>query len=334
MQIQKFLLVPFVFCAAALSAQTLLNDSFTSAPSGTFGTGNNSSGTSGIGVQNPPSSVEWFSNTFVPFGSTTTINYINGSGISFDDSSTQSVTAYFESAGNYASLNVGNTLTLSFNFTISSPSNDSTGLRFGIFNSGSTSNVKNQLTRNTSTTLSAGNAGSPTGYSGYYVGFDAGANSGTFETGVSTLYSRAVSSNTSFIATVGNDSALGNPATNTTPGLGADNYQATLTLDYASAGTMNVSFGLTDLTTSTALAAYDDTAAATIGSGTPAITSLTTSFDGLSIGELGGQGGPMTISNVTVSESEIPEPSAYAAILGVATLGFVAIRGRRQRAQA
>jgi len=42
----------------------------------------------------------------------------------------------------------------------------------------------------------------------------------------------------------------------------------------------------------------------------------------------------MTISNVTVSESEIPEPSAYAAILGVATLGFVAIRGRRQRAQA
>ena len=332
MNIQKYLLLSVVFGAAsALSADTiLLDDSFTSGTTGYIGKASAvNQGTPG--VQNPPSSAFWYGNnsTFTPPANPgiSPILYTQGSGITIPNASGtgQSVTAFFESPGNYQTLGVGDKLTMSINFTLGSTSTTSTGIRFQLFNSASTGTFNNQLTVNTGNSRVPPNAQNTNTllYSGYLVGFAAGT---PFSGGIDTICNRQSGDTVNLIASAPASGALGS-AMGPSPGLGTtDTYQAKLTLLYTGSA-MNAGFSLFDVTTpATDLSAY------TLNVTDTGISprNLITSFDGLTIGETSGENTPMTISNVTVSTTTIPEPSAYAAILGLATLGFAGIRNRRQ----
>jgi hypothetical protein len=331
--IHKCLLLSVVFGAAsALSADTLLlDDSFTSGTTGYIGrSGAGNQGTPGI--QNPPSSAVWFGNnsTFAPPASPgiSPIQYIQGSGITIPNAGNtgQSVTAFFESPGSYQTLGVGDKLTMSINFTLGSTSITPTGIRFQLFNSASTGTFNNQLTVNTGNSRTLPNAQNTNTllYSGYFVGFAAGTpGSG----GIDTIYNRQSGDTANLIVSAPASGALGT-AIGPSPGLGTtDTYQAKLTLLYTGSA-MNAGFSLFDVTTpATDLSAY--TLNVTDTGTSP--RALVTSFDGLTIGEISNENTPMTISNVTVSTTTIPEPSAYAAILGLAALGFAGIRSRRQR---
>jgi hypothetical protein len=323
MKIQTLLLLPIIlFGAHALPAQVLLNDNFTSGTTGTFLT----AGNPGIGVQNAPASAEWFSHgSFVSNG---IVTYTNGVGITdFGVSAGNGVSAYFKSLGNYATLSVGQTLTLSVNFNFSAataqPADLASQFRMGLFNSGSTGSVSRQATADTGNVTSTTSVFSPTNYSGYYAEFNPNDAGGGIDNS-SVLYYRPVGGSTNWIGTNAYLTQVGPNQTNAASlaGWATDNYQAVLTMDYTSATTMTNSFDIFDLSTG------DSEVGGYAITGTT--TNLVTSFDGLTLG--GGNGGvgsdPITFTNVDVSI--IPEPSAYAAIFGVAALGFAAYRRRRQ----
>jgi hypothetical protein len=343
MNIQKCLLLSVVFGAvSALSAQsttTLLDDTFTSG-TGTGATGYlgksgaNNAGTPG--VQDPDSgpttsTAFWYGNnstyssTGTPPQGTDPESYNTGSGIALTNAATtQSVTANFENSGSYASLASGD-LTMSFDFKFTGatvPTFQATGIRFLLFNSGSTGSLDNQLTKNTAN--SGGTNANSANWTGYLAGFDAGAQAGT--TGIATLYNRANGGapSANYIATAPGLN-LGT-ASGPTAGMNlTDTYQAELTLHEVNSGEVNLAFSMEDLTTSTDLSPYDFNV-----NDTGATGAVATSFDGLTIGELSGENTPMLITNVSVFQA-IPEPSTYAAVLGLASLGLAGIRSRRQR---
>jgi hypothetical protein len=323
---KKYIIIPFVFAAAAaLPAQTLLDDTFTSGATGPFKTATATAYTPGIGTQNTPTSAEWFgigSNT-----TATTETYNNGVGIraplTSGTSVSQGAIASFEAPGSYATLAIGDTLTAAFNFQYSvAPKDASSGIRLDLYNSGSTGSLNQQVQGNQGTT--GGNFGGLTGLtvSGYSAQFDptsTGANTSA------TAYYRPLGAATSWVGSNGGSTQLDAGTTKNVGAVGTDLFTATMTLTYISATDMQV-----------ALDIFDDTKA--IDLGTLGLidqsTNIVNSFDmvGVSFGSVDQTGATATLSEVTISTiSAIPEPSTYAAILGVATLGLVAIRSRRQR---
>jgi hypothetical protein len=319
MKITPYLFIPmFIFGAAALPAQVLLDDNFTSGTSGVFQT----VGNAGIGVQNLPSSAEWFSQ-----GSSTVApnaTYINGTGIlNSGASASDAETAYFESPGNYATLSVGSTLTLTVDFNMMSalPPDSASAIRLGLFNSGATATNGHQTTVDTGTTTTTTSTYSPKNYTGYYAEF----NPMDHGTDVASLINyRPVGANTNWIGSNTGSTVIGGNAilAASLANWATDTYQAMLTLDYTSATTMAITFDIFDVSTG-------DTEVTNYLIKTTT-TSLVTAFDGLTIGGGDGTAGsePFTITGVNLTE--VPEPSAYAAILAAATLGFVACRRRRQ----
>jgi MYXO-CTERM domain-containing protein len=309
MMVQKYFLLSLgLLMASALSGQTnLLNDSFTSGTTGSIGkSGATNTGTPG--VQSPPASAFWFGNnsTFSPPATpgVSPITYTNGTGILINNAAatTQSVTAFFKSPGNYETLATGHILTLSFNFKLgSAPTYQGTGIRFELINSASTGTgaLNNQLVTNTANSRVVAGVTNTTLYSGYFVAFNAGA---TASAAIDSLYNRNNGNTANLIATLPN--LLGTD-TAVSPGLvTTDVYQAKLTLLNPGGGAMNVGFSLSDLTTpATNLSAYSFSVTDP-GSSHPIITS----FDGLTIGENSSENTPMTISNVNVTDA--PETAA------------------------
>ncbi|MGA3006409.1 MAG: chitobiase/beta-hexosaminidase C-terminal domain-containing protein, partial [Opitutaceae bacterium] len=292
MKIQKrfILSVGFLF-ASALSAQTtnLLNDSFNSAPSSPVTINSSGNSATVFGLQNLPSSARWF-----PNGATTAAGaaetYNNSTGLMEGISVTESATAYFEPSNSYQTLSIGDTLTLSFNFTTGgSLQNNATGFRFGLINSGSTSTT-NQLSKSSGNTIASGTTGSPTLYSGYYAAFDPAESSAS--TAV-TFYSRPASTNSNFIASTASFVNLGGINNIVSlPNSGTDNYKATLTVYYASSTSMVLSFSLTDTTTSTPVSGYTSSATA---------SAIVNQFDTITIGALSATASTMTLTNVNVT---------------------------------
>jgi len=327
MKIQKSLLLTLVLGAtSALSAQTtLLNDTFGSGTTGNFKTTGPTN--FGIGTQAPSASAEWFG-----IGSSTATNgaitYNNGVGIKSavsGASNSEGAMAYFEAPGSQVNLNVGDTITESMTFQYATaPSNVAFGLHMLLLNSNSTGTQNNQATTELGTTTGGSNSAgvAATNYSGFYVQFDPHATN----TGIDSIFSRPVGSVTSWVGSNTGSTALNTSVigTATTPVLGTDLYKAILTINYTNATTETLGFNILDLTTGgTDVGTYDISGATT--------SSLVTSFDTFAIGL--GTAGSVTISDANVTDSAIPEPSTYAAILGVATLGFVLVRSRRQRRQ-
>jgi hypothetical protein len=377
MQIQKSLLITLAFCGASmLSAQTWLDDSFTSGSSGTNGdyiasSGGRDAGTAG--VQSPPNSAVWWGNgstygggsTGTPVPGNNPIQYVPSSGIQFysglganggGSAASDSVTANFTAPDHPDSIAVGDTLDVSFTFTMTgSISDDLTGIRFALSNSGSTASTSNQMVKNTGNGLSAGSTGAPTSYSGYFVDFDPAA---TTNTGgpVVAIFNRAPSTaNTEYIASTstGKFNQLGySTASSTAPGLTAGtSYTATLAITNNGSGKNTLVFGVAPVGDTNPLDVLYSTTVTDTGvagsntgnglTGTSAIPTqsfanpIVDSFDTFTIGEHSGETADLLVSNVDISiaPAAIPEPSTYAAILGVATLGFVLVRSRRQRRQ-
>jgi sugar lactone lactonase YvrE len=320
MMVQKYFILPLgLFIASALFGQTdLLNDSFTSGTTGLIGK-SGATNTGIPGVQNPPASALWFGNnsTFTPPATpgTSAIAYTAGTGILIPNASTgQSVTAFFESPGSYQALAAGDTLTLSFNFTLGSTSTAPTGIRFHLINSASTGSFNNQLTLNTGNQRTLPNAQNINTliYSGYLVGFTAGG-AGS----VATIYNRQSNDTGNLIASAPAAGSLGS-APGPSPGLNTtDTYQATLTLLYTGSS-MKAGFHLTDITTpATDLSAYtlNDT-----DPGTPP-RPLITQFDGLVIGETSGENTPLTLTNVRVSLATPAATPTFSPVAGTYSSG-------------
>ncbi len=99
-------------------------------------------------------------------------------------------------------------------------------------------------------------------------------------------------------------------------------YHAVLTIDYVTGTTANVTYTISDPYT-----------------GVGALTSVSATATGLTVasaGEIGfrtglaSSGGTLSFDNISITTSTIPEPSAFAALGGVAALGCAAFRRRRQ----
>lgn len=329
LMLQKYFLLPVGFLiAAGLSAQTrvLLNDSFISGSTGYIGkSGANNSGTPGVQAPDsgPNSSAFWYGNGSTysyPTAGTNPILYANnqnGNGsLSLNPTSfnglTQSVTAYFESPGSYQSIDRGGTLKVSFDFNgFSKPSRigTSTGIRFLLFNSGSTDTVNNQLVKNSGD--SGGAYASFSNYSGYFVGFNPAA---ATHTALTAIYTRSTPGSANIITTnpapenkLGGNRGKG-------PGLtGSDTYRATLTLTYNdSGGNMTIEFGLTDVTNPSNNPALADYATVATDTGDP--NPIVTSFDGLTIGALGAVNTPLTITNVRITYTKPGPPLSPPAV--------------------
>jgi hypothetical protein len=333
MSIKNHFLLVLAFCTvSALSAQVnLLDDSFTSGPAGTTLFKSSSALNLGIGQENLPTSVTWIGNGVpsLPATGESYTNNGNGSGnISFPSlpTTSENVTAFYQPSDSYAVISgAGNSLTLQFDFTVSGTFTSNSAIRFGLFNSGSTGSLDNQITRETGGGVTAGNVGSPALFSGYYASFAPAATTST--AGVVAFYNRAPSnSNSTFISSTsaGTFNQLGYGTTPTTsPGLTTDPYQATLTLQNTVPGSqMTLTFGITDLNTggTSYSSSVIDTGAAGSNTGVPAVGTtpaiptqsyanpIVDAFDGLSIGTVSNQG-ILTVTNVTVSY--VPEPPVY-----------------------
>jgi hypothetical protein len=364
MQIQKSLLITLAFCGASmLSAQTWLDDSFTSGSAGT--TGLTYIGSSGLkdagtaGVQNPPSSAVWFGNnasysagtsgTSGASGGANPISYVPNSGIQFTSNAnngttngqSDSVTAFFTAPNAPQSIAIGDTLDVSVTFSLTGTINaDASGLKFAIYNSGSTGSTSNQITKNTGNGVTSGVFGSPALYSGYEVTFNPAAATNTAGPVVN-IFNRAPSTNNSeYLAstTAGKYNQLGyNTNLNSNVGLSASTtYTATLAITNNLGTSNSLQFFVDSGSDTNPLDALysstvSDTGAAGSNTANSFANSIVDSFDTFSFGEHSLETANILVSNVDIAV--IPEPSTYAAILGVATLGFVLVRSRRQRRQ-
>lgn len=210
------------------------------------------------------------------------------------------LTSTFETA----SLSVGQTITLSFDFTSTGVASAS-GIRFGLYNGGGTNLTGNMV-------------GSPPAFGSVFhndVGFSVFAPHQ--QTGAIQLHHRKANSETNANllggATAINESIVGasatlGAATNTT-----SVYTASLSLTRTGDGYD-----------------YSVSYAGTSFGGTTTLTP-TFSFDTIGILALNNAEQAFTIDNVTVTV--IPEPSAFAALAGLGVLGAATARRRRSSAR-
>lgn len=204
-----------------------------------------------------------------------------------------------------AALSVGQTISLSFDFT-STTAASASGIRFGLYNGGSTN-------------ITADIMGNPPAFGSVFhddVGFSAFAPHQ--QTGTIQLYNRTAN-------TTSNANLLGGATAINSPIVGAS-----ATLGTATNTTSVYSVGLALTRT---VAGYDylvSYAGTSFGGSTTLVP--TSSFDTIGILAIN-DSQTFTIDNVMVSVTSIPEPSTWAAISGLAALGAVAARRRRSAAR-
>ncbi len=219
---------------------------------------------------------------------------------------------YVTASGSPLTLNVGDTLTYTVTFSIDSPIGASaSGLRFGLFNSnGSRINADN---------LGQSNA-TYANYTGYSSAF--GSNSASSNSLTSSLWERS-NSNNSLINVSGafntapGTGSTGSTNTSTTPAMAADtNYTMKLTLNYVSAGNIQVSSLLTG--------------GALPGGGiSRSYTDATpyTSFDTVVLFSTSSMSTSMTFDSMNITV--VPEPSVAGLLLGAVGLFLIVRKSRR-----
>lgn len=199
-----------------------------------------------------------------------------------------------------ASLAVGQSIELSFEFRQSLTTTSGTGFRFGLFDSQGTRISANQ-------TGTGGTANAAFNDDRGYATFASLSSNTSHFTDIR----ERVTANDTFwtngaFATLGALAPRVTTAANTT-------YLASLLITYVDASTVSI----TSTINGVSMTRTDS-------------SSLLTTFDALSI-FTDGNSGTMSYKNVVVTTSGIPEPSASAALLGVAGLGLAICRRRPSR---
>jgi len=236
-------------------------------------------------------------------------------------STTNAALTYFKSAGQQYSMSIGETLTLTANFTMASGTSASSSrtFYFTLQNSGSTGLVNNQIGANLTSISTNSVFGSYTGYGLLTNPGPNNASAGQFDyrSGSNT---NIVGSTTPWVLfPTGTASSAIPSATFSLDSL--NNYKITYTITQVSATEMDFSYTLANTTTSTQL--FTASAAATGLSG----ANLVTSFDTIALGVTAAQTGSYKFLDVSLTSS-IPEPSTYALGAALAVVAYAAWRRR------
>lgn len=274
---------------------------------------------------------------WVPFG-TGTITYVQGTGgnngsIGVSSGSTRGLMAYFASSTAPVSLAVGDTLTVALTFRFNGSGAGANGdFRIGLLNSGGgATNIASASSRYAvATSNSLTSSSTARGYSGYIANTRA-ATTGSTDTlsfwertpGV-TGSQQIVGPTASDLAATTTFAQLGNYGGGSVGAVANSGtlYTLTFSASHASASQINLDYRVANATTDETIMSYSGSDSST----------LITSFDSLMV--FSTYNNQLTVTDMNVSVSSIPEPSTYAAFAGLAALGLVAYRRRRAAAPA
>ena len=245
---------------------------------------------------------------------------ITGGDLVTQAATTNAALVYFEAPGHQYTMSVGETLTLSANFTMASGTSVSSSRTFYLTlqNSNSTLSTNNQVTANLAGATANALFGNYTGYGLLTNPGPSGASAGQFDVRSGTNTNIAGSTTpwvlpSSLVAMTS--------ATFTTDS--THNYNISYTIKDVSSSEIDFTYTLTNLTTSTLLASYSGAATGLSGS------NYVTSFDTIALGVTSAQTGSFKITDLSLTSiTSIPEPSAYAVAAGILAMGFVAWRRR------
>jgi hypothetical protein len=247
----------------------------------------------------PPTSLEWYSTA----GAATLTAGVGSMTLVTGGTSGRHAMAYFTSLGSSASLDVGDTLTFSFNFSLTEVRDLSSGLRFGLFNT-------TDGTRYTADSQNAGNT---------HVGYAAMVNLAAASGSPASIRERSAAANnlitsTNSYTTMGNNGGVAYTFLANTIYTGVMSVNRTDT--NAASVTVSFSQGATPIFSFT----REDSAA------------IVSSFDSIAIaiGSASSVAGADSITVSNVSVTQIPEPSTYAAIFGFGALGLAVFLRRRR----
>lgn len=248
-----------------------------------------------------PSSTQWFTSA------TNDVANIDASSGTLVTKNGLTTLSYFTAAGSPVNLAAGESLKLTFSFSLGSVVDSVGNFRVGLFNSG---------TRLTADSFGNANAAFTGAYAGYLGVVNTGATANNmfrlYERGTSTSLISGSIGTSNYALTGSGGGAFKTFVANTT-------YTAELILSRTDATTMSLKQSYTgifsgDTVNSTATATVVDT------------SGITTSFDTLAL--YYNNTSSLTFDNVAIEYSAIPEPATFAALAGAAILGFVVVRRR------
>lgn len=234
---------------------------------------------------------------------TSQVTYTPDTSITQLSSGNRQLVGYFTPQGSAVSVAVGDTLEFTFTVIFTAPADLANGFRFGLLDSSGGSR------------FSADNHGASATVTGY-TGYGGFLNLGASATGAR-LYDRSTGSFSLFAA--GGYAGLGTATSS--QALSADvAYTGVLTLTRSSATQMDLSFNLSGGSVNYTVGATDASGAF--------------SFDTFGFYTATGSATQFVISQAKLdyTAAAIPEPSTYAALVGLAALGLVGWRRHSRRA--
>lgn len=251
---------------------------------------------------------------------------ISGGDLITTASTTNAALAYFETPGNQYNISVGETLSLSTTFSLVSGSavSVSRGLYLTLQNSGSTLSTNQQVLSNltgTTATTATGDSSKISGYTGYGLLLNPAPSSaqiGQFN------YRATGNANIAGSTTPwSNPTGISNIPSGTFSLTSGNDY--TLTFDITRSSTDQMTFSF-ELVSGATVIASSTSATSDHLTG----TQLVTAFDTIAIGDTSGQTSSFQFKSVALTSSltAVPEPSTYALIAGLVTLGLVVVRRR------
>ena len=252
---------------------------------------------------------------------------ISGGDLITTASTTNAAFTYFETAGHQYSMSVGETLTLSANFTMASGTSVSSSrtFYFTLQNSNSTLSTNNQVLSNLAGATANSAFGSYTGYGLLINPGPSGASAGQFDIRSGSNTNIAGSTTPWVLSSAGTAATA---MTSTTFSLDSThNYNISYTITEVSGTEMDFTYTLTNTTSDSILATYSGTATGLSGS------SFVNAFDTIAVGVTAAQTGSYKFTDLSLKSSlgsPVPEPSTYALGAGVLVLGAAAFRRRRQ----
>jgi hypothetical protein len=277
--------------ALPLSAQTtatLFNDTFDDGERAT---------------QNPPGSVKWSSSIGTALALTDNQLVQTPSGAS----SYPITLGYFTAQGSAVTLGVGESLALSFSVSFIAPSTGTGGFRFGLYDSSAAAS------RKTSDSFSRADS-TFADYTGYFTTatLSGGPGARFYERGGADLIGGSLS----------NHSAVGNFGGGGTGFVEGNVYAVSLSYQRTAAATLVLGVSYTGIF-------GEDSVASTVTHTVSDTDASAFSFDSISFYLHGtGAAGAVTLDNITLEYSSVPEPSSVALLAGGAVLALGLVRRR------
>ncbi|QYM78973.1 PEP-CTERM sorting domain-containing protein [Horticoccus luteus] len=253
----------------------------------------------------PPNSAEWFSSgggSSVTYTADTSITLATGS-------SGRHLLGYFTADGSPVSLGIGDTMTVTFKIQFdrtTALADGSNNFRIGLFDS----------TAGTRITADSAGGTSVGALFDNYTGYIATLNSGGSGSNGLRLYERTSTTNQAFIAGIAAYTQLGSSASPNQALATGTTYTGEMSFSRTGSAELTTSFLLTggSLTNYT-ISAVD--------------TSPSFSFDTFAIYATSSTTDSMTLSQVKIQYTAVPEPATTAAIFGVLGVAFALWRRRR-----